>query len=122
MEYKKYLQSEHWKNKRDEVIVKQGNKCRVCGSDKNINIHHRTYKHHGVSIVGKELNAYLLPLCEECHYLWHKYQGYKRIPFPSLRWKLKAGISKELAFQRPSTSIRTLLLEVKTHYSGSVSG
>jgi len=109
MNYKDYLQSEHWQNKRKEVISKQGNRCRICNSNKNLNIHHRTYRQYGKSILGHELNLFLLPLCRDCHVLWHKYHGYKRIPFPSIRWKLQAGISKELAFQKPSTSIKTLL-------------
>lgn len=118
MQYNLYLHSEHWQNKRKETLLKQGKNCRVCGSDENINIHHRRYKYNGESVLGKEINQILLPLCRDCHGLWHKLHGYKHIPFPSLRMKLQAGIPKVLAFKKPYSKIKTLLLEVKAPYIG----
>lgn len=106
--YHSYLQSDHWKKTRARTILLQGSKCRVCGSSKNINIHHRRYKYNGKSILGREINQTLLPLCQDCHNLWHKLHGLKRIPFPTLRHKLKKGIDKLTAFSFPYKNITTL--------------
>jgi hypothetical protein len=109
MNYQNYLKTKYWKNKRKEVLMKQGNKCRICGSGTNIQIHHRRYKLlNGESVLGKEINAILLPICDDCHNLWHKLKGYKKIPFPTLRKKLMAGIPKEIAFKHSYTKIENL--------------
>jgi hypothetical protein len=107
--YKDYLKTKHWKNKREEVLMKQGNKCRICGSEIKIQIHHRRYKlPNGDSVLGKEPNCFLLPVCNDCHSLWHKLKGFKKIPFPTLRRKLRAGIPKEIAFKHSYTKIENL--------------
>lgn len=66
--YKEYLQSKHWKNlKKRYKNSKLIQKCYICDSNKNINIHHKTYKR-----IGNERLNDLIPLCKECHYLTHK--------------------------------------------------
>jgi len=109
MQYSQYLGTSHWKEKRQEVFIKQGKCCRICGSDQNINIHHRRYKHDGKSILYKELNQNLLVICRDCHGLWHKLHGFQKIPFPHLRWMLQAGIPKILVFQYPHLNKKQLL-------------
>ena len=108
LDYKEYLKTPHWQAKRTEAFSKQGNKCRVCGSPYSLNIHHRRYRYKGKSILYKELNQNLLVLCQDCHLLWHKMHGYHKIPFPTLRRLLKAGIPKMLAFQHPYSKAKTL--------------
>lgn len=113
MNYNQYLRSDHWKNKRKEVISKQGNKCRICGSVKELNIHHRRYYNYGESLLYKEKNAFLLPLCNDCHFLWHKLHGFKHIPFPRLRTILSLGVPKQIAFAHPYISIKGLRKRVQ---------
>lgn len=101
IDYKKYLKSKHWKEKRLEVFERQGDRCKVCFSDDSIQIHHKRYRENGESILYKERNSLLLPLCNHCHKLWHELQGYKRIPYVRLRSLLHYGVSKTKAFKHP---------------------
>lgn len=108
-EYKEYLKTDHWKKKREETFIKQGRKCRICGSEKELHIHHRSYRYKGESTLFKEINASLLVICKDCHFLWHELQGHKRIPFPRLRRVLSQGIDKRTAFTYPYSKAKTLL-------------
>lgn len=109
MEYKDYLKTEEWRNTRNYTLFYQGCSCRVCGSTKNLNIHHRRYSYKGESILFKERQDNLLVICNSCHYLWHKLHGYGRIPFPTLRNLLNKGVPKLLAFEHPYSKAKNLL-------------
>lgn len=67
--YKKYLQSQEWKNKREEIYKLRNGKCEVCNCKlyHHYHVHHKTYKR-----LGKELNSDLVLLCEDCHVDLHK--------------------------------------------------
>lgn len=65
--YKEYLKSEYWKNIREQVYERDGYKCRICNSSKDICVHHRTYE-----FVGNEKLEELITLCKNCHYSFHK--------------------------------------------------
>ena len=60
--YLDYLKSQEWKLKRDEVLVFWKGLCALCYSDKDVQVHHRTYER-----LGHELLTDLLPLCDPCH-------------------------------------------------------
>lgn len=66
--YKTYLQTPWWKitAKYKKSKIK---KCQLCGSTKNLNVHHSNY-----SILGNEFNNLdeLTVLCQSCHYKFHK--------------------------------------------------
>lgn len=66
--YTEYLNSEHWKLKREQY--KQSTRpqfCVMCGEEDYV-LHHTSYKN-----VGKEPLSDLLPLCNNCHVLVHSY-------------------------------------------------
>ena len=67
--YHKYLQSNHWKKKRQDFLESKlyKNGCEICNSTKKINIHHKTYKR-----IGNEKLNDLTALCEECHLKLHE--------------------------------------------------
>ena len=68
-EYKKYLNSSHWKDvKQRYKASKLIQKCYVCGSKEKIHIHHKSYTR-----IGNEKLNDLIPLCETCHAKVHKY-------------------------------------------------
>jgi hypothetical protein len=98
MKYNDYLKTDHWKKIRIQTFHKQGNKCRICFSSNDLQIHHRRYYKNGENILFKEQNRDLLVLCKDCHFLWHNINGYQRIPFARLRRLLKEGKSKQIAF------------------------
>jgi len=76
--YNKYLESDHWKTLRKRyykggdvknMIMKYGQLCcTFCTCiNKQLNIHHRTYRNLGNEKLGE-----LILLCRDCHYEVHK--------------------------------------------------
>ncbi len=73
--YRKSLQkNEYWEKVKEEVKKRDGYKCRLCKSRVSLEIHHKTYKVNGTSIVGRELEFLdcLVCLCAGCHIKAHK--------------------------------------------------
>lgn len=64
--YKEYLASPEWQKKRKAKLAASGNKCQLCASSKDLNVHHNTYTR-----VRKELPEDLVVLCRECHEKFH---------------------------------------------------
>ncbi len=65
-DYRSYLQSAAWKQRRREAIQRAGGRCQVCNSSGPLEVHHRTYKR-----VGRELPGDLTVLCRGCHARFH---------------------------------------------------
>lgn len=63
--YSEYLQSEHWRTKRKEIINKYG-ECYICGSKNELQVHHMTY-----NTLGYESEYDLICLCKDCHHKVH---------------------------------------------------
>lgn len=70
MDYKEYLKSDEWEDKRNAVLAYWGFICALCSSPKNVQVHHRTYDR-----VYHELMTDLIPLCENCHERHHAVIG-----------------------------------------------
>ena len=64
--YNEYLNSNHWKNIRKIKIEESGCKCQLCGSYKNLNVHHNNYD----NLFMEDMND-LIVLCESCHKKFH---------------------------------------------------
>ena len=67
MPYEEYLKTHEWQEKRRQSLERDGHRCRVCNSDKNLDVHHRTYIRRG----NESLND-LTTLCRSCHEYFHK--------------------------------------------------
>ena len=67
--YKEFLKTKYWNKVRLRVLKRDKNKCTRCGSKKNLQIHHKTYKNH-----FRELSHMqdLITLCKDCHSKKHK--------------------------------------------------
>lgn len=52
---------------REEILIRDGYRCRLCCSKDNLTVHHRTWRRFG----GKTVRGNLLALCEPCHSLVH---------------------------------------------------
>ena len=65
--YGKYLQSDHWRNKRQVLFEAQGKYCHECFTVKKISVHHRTYVN-----IGNEPLEDLEVLCDSCHMKGHQ--------------------------------------------------
>lgn len=61
MTYREYLNSPEWQKKRDFRILCDG-KCAICGSTKNLQVHHMTYE-----TFPNESPSDLITVCRKCH-------------------------------------------------------
>jgi len=71
MNYYSFLHSIYWKIISEYVRQEKGYICEICGKKrKYMQVHHRTYKHHGYEHLY--WNTDLLCLCEKCHKTIHE--------------------------------------------------
>lgn len=70
MNYINQLKDGRWQRKRLEIMQRDGFKCKVCGSENALNVHHLYYQ------AGAKIWEYddetLVTLCEICHNVIHK--------------------------------------------------
>ena len=70
--YEEYLKSDIWKESRKRFISSREElKCFCCESNKNLQVHHRTYAR-----LGKEYLTDLVLLCSNCHKKTHDLAGF----------------------------------------------
>jgi hypothetical protein len=74
--YRTFLQSDFWQDVRRRVLARDNGRCRVCDAPERLEVHHRTYDHHGAENLF--LND-LTTLCHDCHEL---YERNKRTQLP----------------------------------------
>ena len=61
-DYATYMGSAEWIAKRNLVLRRDGFVCKLCGSAKNLDVHHITYEN-----LGHEKLDELITLCRDCH-------------------------------------------------------
>ena len=69
LDYRDYLKTPYWKLVSALVKRKANYKCQLCGSEYDLNVHHRSYKHRGEEIFYLED---LIVLCYDCHQKFHE--------------------------------------------------
>jgi hypothetical protein len=94
MNYKEYLESRDWKEKRKLKLLK-GKGCGICGSCK-VDIHHLNYK----NLTDVDMTD-LRRLCRRCHFLAHDLFKQGKITFRSTNHHsrfaiIKNAVKKEL--------------------------
>lgn len=67
--YRKYINSQAWREKRELALDFYDNNCGLCGSKFNLHVHHKTYKN-----LYRESMADLMLLCETCHKTAHSHK------------------------------------------------
>jgi hypothetical protein len=98
MPYERYLNSTLWREIRDWVVAKYGDKCAIC-SKKAEEVHHHDYEE--ATLLGLNENA-LVALCSRCHHL---------IEFDDQRNKRDALDEKRAVFESCLISHKMLVLE-----------
>lgn len=69
MTYEEQLNDDRWKARREQIIEKYWGYCVMCGTSKNIHVHHKKYIK---GLMAWEYPDHLLiPLCKDCHALEH---------------------------------------------------
>lgn len=75
-----------WFAKRNKILDRDGRKCTVCGSKKNLCVHHTYYYTEDTPPWGYPDDCYLT-LCKEHHEEWHIWHELVYIPKPVVRKK-----------------------------------
>lgn len=65
--YREYLNSEKWKMKRTDVLIRDNHLCQECNNKPAIDVHHKTYE----NLYNEPLED-LISLCRECHTEIHR--------------------------------------------------
>ena len=75
-EYDNLLGRPEWKRKRAQIIKRDDNKCRNCGCEEHLHVHHRQYRIY--KSIGEFVQPWnypsetLLTLCTDCHAKGHE--------------------------------------------------
>lgn len=113
-EYKAYLASPLWQEKRKVALERAEHRCQLCNRTKQLDVHHRTYERFG----GEELPGDLTVLCRGCHEHFH--DGRRAVsrskppPPPPL--------SIPEAQQRVALAVENDLIVGKSYTSGAIAG
>lgn len=73
--YDKLLDSKEWKEKRQLIIIRDFYRCRYCGSEQNLQVHHKYYNKYpnGKKVLPWDYpNDALITLCDSCHKRIHE--------------------------------------------------
>lgn len=75
------MSSDHWNQVREKYKKSRlPQKCVICGTDKHLVLHHRTYKH----LWREHISVHVVRVCQPCHEKIHFDESGKRTP---LNWK-----------------------------------
>lgn len=69
-----YLSSKEWKLKRIQVKDRDNHSCKICGSTKDLHVHHMS----GYDLIPNEPISCLITLCNVCHKAEHDKIGYPK--------------------------------------------
>jgi hypothetical protein len=69
LNYESYINSDEWKEKRKNILIRDNYICQICKTNKAVQVHHLTYKR-----LGNEQDFDLISVCLPCHELEHTKQ------------------------------------------------
>lgn len=123
MDYKNYLQSNHWKKLRSEKLA-DCDHCQICDSRESLVVHHKRYwigekearlsgKRLSIpidpgSLLGREMKKDLMILCSSCHRLWHYYFKNRYLTHKKasqVRRLIFLGVKRDQAFMVTKTNV-----------------
>lgn len=68
MKYEDYLKTSHWKSVREKRKELDGHQCFICGSTRELNVHHLSYERLG----AENIETDMVTLCHGCHATLHR--------------------------------------------------
>lgn len=71
MNYHDFLQTPYWVAISAYKKYKTHYKCALCGSNKKLVTHHKSYERHGQEHLKKVIDEDLIVLCDDCHNKFH---------------------------------------------------
>lgn len=69
-----YYLSPEWEQTRIKRRNYDGNKCKNCGTTKNLQVHHKRYRNFN----REDVKDNLITLCKDCHQHYHDLQRRKK--------------------------------------------
>jgi 5-methylcytosine-specific restriction endonuclease McrA len=57
-----------YENLRQQILLRDGWRCQLCGTMSNLEVHHRKFRSHS----GTDSEENLITLCTECHSILHR--------------------------------------------------
>ena len=67
IDFDEYMKSSMWREKREQILKRDGYKCTFCGTAKNLRVHHITYVN-----IPYEKDEDLITVCDKCHKKLHR--------------------------------------------------
>lgn len=75
MPYTDFLKTPYWEGIRCYKLRRAKYSCELCSAKAKLNVHHRTYKNHGLEHRRSIADSDLIVLCEKCHKKFHDIVG-----------------------------------------------
>ena len=87
-DYHTYINSDEWREKRNEVIAIKGANCTICGCPHSLRVLHLNYD----SLYREEENHFedLIVLCDSCHKKLHEFMNENQAVIESFKQDLKS--------------------------------
>lgn len=80
MDYYDFLQTPYWDGIRSYKLKRAKYCCELCGGKGILNVHHKTYEHHGLEHLRSVTDKDLIVLCKDCHEKFHDKLADKEVP------------------------------------------
>lgn len=97
MDYANYLKSPRWRKLSAKVKAQAGNRCQLCMSEFDLQVHHRSYRYLGTA---QEIFD-LVCLCGKCHAGFHskRYKAPKRHKKANVRVNPVREVTKKVVWR-----------------------
>ncbi|MBA2754805.1 MAG: HNH endonuclease [Chloroflexia bacterium] len=89
--YRDYLNSYNWQQRRQFILQRDGHRCRQCGDAYRLEVHHLTYRR-----LGREHPNDLMTLCRPCHESVHQRikQSRRWVKSSRQRWSSRSTVRR----------------------------
>jgi len=71
MNYHDFLKTPYWDGVRSYKLERAKYRCELCNGEGILNVHHKTYEHHGLEHLRTVADKDLIVLCKDCHEKFH---------------------------------------------------
>ncbi len=68
LSHRQYCQTTHWRNVREFVLARDGQRCVLCNRKARA-AHHRSYTHKGADLIIEARDC--VAVCMRCHQMFH---------------------------------------------------
>ena len=117
-EYEEYIKSSEWQETRQRILKRDAFRCVLCGTTKNLHVHHITYEN-----LGEEKDADLVTLCDYCHKRLHE-SDIPNFPFRCLIRAIEVAelmsVSENEDYKAIGRAVLPTLNEAKANFNAKI--